>query len=435
MINLASLRQQYLAVSSHTKNSNHKNLFTFADDDPRRLNHLSLEQQKKRAKERLRQWRASNDPSMHDKKLSDAQFSIASDYGFNSWPRFKAYLEQVAIAEAAIKNGEPSALDGDHKALHIRCGHDIQQALAIAGFNGDFLVSVDPYAHGPVPTTETLEQFVEVRARYISSDGNPPYEQVYSDLMAGYLALEKAIDYDAVYLWFEHDSFDQLILARLLSFFSDPARRPRVLKMISTTHFPGVKRFNGLGHLPPQAMRLLWNDFRPVTQQQLSLGTHVWDAICAPTPQKLQTLIQRGMPELPVMQKALQRHLQQLPSTANGLNLTEHLTLQILRDKGTINAARLFGWYTNHYEPLTFMGDSPYWRLLADLAEAEQPAIIIERQGRLPKEWQVSLTSIGEELLDEKVDWLEINTVDYWLGGTHISTRENTIYRSATQLE
>ena len=59
----------------------------------------------------------------------------------------------------------------------------------------------------------------------------------------------------------------------------------------------------------------------------------------------------------------------------NGLSLTEQLTLQILAEKGPMNAARLFGWYINHYEPLPFLGDTGYWLVLLGLANAAKPAL------------------------------------------------------------
>ena len=42
------------------------------------------------------------------------------------------------------------------------------------------------------------------------------------------------------------------------------------------------------------------------------------------------------------MSRALARHLHELPSVENGLSLTEQLTLQILAEKGPMNAARIF---------------------------------------------------------------------------------------------
>ena len=112
--------------------------------------------------------------------------------------------------------------------------------------------------------------------------------------------------------------------------------------------------------MPPQALRVLWTEFKEVSLTQLILGQRVWAALRSPGPKALYELIAGGTPELPTLAIAIQRHLRQLPSAHNGLNLSENLTLKILADKGSMNAARLFGRYTNHYEPLSFMGDTGY---------------------------------------------------------------------------
>ena len=419
---LESLRAQF--AKQPTNSSNH-----FDEHDPRKLQHLSLEQQKKRAKELLREWRTSPPEPGKEPKLNDAQHAIAQSYGVKNWSELKAHIVQAQIAREALKSGQPSAPDTGQHALHIRCGSDIQHALTVAGFNDDFLVFADPYVHGPVPETATLEEFIHIRASYISSDYNPPYKEALNGLTQDYADLEKARDYDAVYLWFEHDSYDQLTVAKLLDFFSDAGKRPPVLKMINITHFPGVKIFNGIGQLPPEAMRVLWDEFSDITPAQLTIGKHAWAAVRSPTPQALHDLIATGTPELPTMALALDRHLKQLPSKRNGLNLTENLTLQILYEKGEMNAARLFGWYTNHYEPLTFMGDSGYWHVLEDLATAEHPAITLDKQGDKPKEWQVTLTYTGHDVLANKLDWLELNAIDRWVGGIHIDSRQPNIFR------
>jgi hypothetical protein len=91
-----------------------------------------------------------------------------------------------------------------------------------------------------------------------------------------------------VVLWFEHDSHDQLILARCLAQFAQ--RAPRRLELISVDHFPGSLRFIGLGQLPPEALRLLWETRRPVSAQQLAGGRAVWAALRAPDPSALVAL-------------------------------------------------------------------------------------------------------------------------------------------------
>jgi hypothetical protein len=122
-----------------------------------------------------------------------------------------------------------------------------------------------------------------------------------------------------------------------------------------------------------------------------------------------------------------------LPAIGNGLSLTEQLTLQILSEKGAMNAPRLFGWYQNHYEPLPFLGDAGYWAVLRGLANAKCPAITIEERDDAPKEWNrhwhVKLLPFGERLLRNQADWLRENTVERWVGGVRIDSREPKSWR------
>jgi hypothetical protein len=56
---------------------------------------LNLEQLRKRAKERARERRASG----HEAKLADAQFELARELGFASWPKLKAYVERLSLEQ------------------------------------------------------------------------------------------------------------------------------------------------------------------------------------------------------------------------------------------------------------------------------------------------------------------------------------------------
>ena len=115
---------------------------------------------------------------------------------------------------------------------------------------------------------------------------------------------------------------------------------------------------------------------------------------------------------------------------ANGLSLTQQLTLQILADQGPMNAPRLFGWYTHHYEPLPFLGDSGYWHVLRGLADAPNPALVIDERSDLPREsnkhWDVTLLPFGEALLRNESSWLDANPVDRWVGGVHIASESGS---------
>jgi hypothetical protein len=404
----------------------------FQDGDPRKPISFSIEQQKKRAKELLRAAVGGDAKALarihkfgltaNDAlKLSDAQIVIAQESGFRKWTDFKTYVEHAALETRSLAAGMPTALDAGKRTLHIRCGHDIMHKLAVAGFVGDYLPFPDPYVMGPVVRTSSLEEFIEIRAQFLSRWTGSP-ELARSRLQSEYGALKQAKSYERVMLWFEHDSYDQLTFARLLAFFQEPDNRPQELNFVSITGFPGTEIFNGLGQLPPEALRMLWQKFSLVSDEQLRLGTKVWEALTEPSPLDLFHLAEKETPVLPTMAPALWRHLQELPSVKNGLSLTEQLIIQILREKGSMTAARLFGWYTNHYEPLTYLGDTMFYDILQGLAVPKSPAVKIQKAALEPTTWNVSLTDIGNEILSGERDWLKIGEVDRWVGGVHIQS-------------
>ena len=61
--------------------------------------HPNLEHLKKQAKDLLHDLQQQNP----DSKLADAQFAIAREYGFASWPKLKAYVGSLSTTVAAEK--------------------------------------------------------------------------------------------------------------------------------------------------------------------------------------------------------------------------------------------------------------------------------------------------------------------------------------------
>jgi len=450
--NLAQLRGQLIKNNPDLKQPL-MSVFDLSVDDPRHMPRLSLEQQKKRAKELLRALKRADtsartrayeaslrirDLSARDRlygehkpaTLAQCQHIIASELGFRQWRDLKNHIEHATIAQQAVENGEPTALDATKRTLHIRCGTDIKHPLAISGFCGDFLAFTDPYCQGPVIETDTESDFIDARTLFISSAYHlPDIHTLRASLVEEYHSLALAKDYERVNIWLEHDSYDQLILAKLLDYFSEPAYRPCDLQLITVEGFPGIKVFNGIGALPPDAFRILWGEFNGVTDEVLFVGKQTWQALKAPCPTVLLNIALSNTPALPTMAKAVARHLQELPGLHNGLSLVEELTLTILADKGAMNAAKLFGWYTNHYEPLTFLGDLQYWDNITRLTLADTPAITLTKTGEHPKDWQVALTDTGLALLQGAVDWLSKVSVTRWVGGIEINPTENTHWR------
>ena len=304
--------------------------------------------------------------------------------------------------------------------------------LVLAGFTGDFLGILDLYTGGPLLAVADLTEFVRARARYLScydSRQEPSESWYFEDLMQQHQRLDTVTDYQQVRLWFEYDSHDQLTLARILDYLNQRKLYPKDMQLICATHFPGVSRFNGLGHLPPAALRVLWPEFVPVLSPQYELASAVWAAVTDSSPKPLMRLIDSETPAIPPMAKAMHRHLQELPSKQNGLSLTEQTALQILHDKGEMSAGRLFAWYVDHYEQLVFMGDWMFWGLLRNLSNQTHAAIKLIEEGEKPNTWRVSLLPTGEQLLQNNGDWLQMANVDRWLGGVHIQSTNTRNWR------
>ena len=415
---------------------------------------LNLEQQKNRAKDLLRAARAADPEALsrfaavrraltqHSPetlpvtvKLVDAQYVIARELRFASWAKLKEHIESMDLQRVAIEDKQPSP-DGDLKTLHIRCGLDIKEKLVKAGFVGDFLEHAIPYCLGPV--TGGPDRY-ELMARYLVQafpqiHGGLIYERVLEDLLLGEQRLYRASDdYERLVIWMEHDSWDQLILARLLVHYAN-AKRPRVLELIALDEFPGAVRFIGLGQLPAEALRLLWPTRKPVTSAQLALGSEVWNALASGDPRELAAIARSGTPALPIMAPALHRHLRELPSVENGLSLTEYLILEAVSEGSIAKPLRVWADLYPLFQkrdPIPWMPDTAFCNVINAMLSLSDPVLTFIRIPESPGRTSVEapgkflqllvITELGRAVLRGERDWLSLRPPSRWVGGVHVS--------------
>jgi hypothetical protein len=309
----------------------------------------------------------------------------------------------------------PVSPDGDLATLHVRCGSDILPKLRAAGFNGDFLEYSDPVFDGPTPDVPDL---IEVRARQLAASAGRLMGFSEAECLAGLLEAEKRLSaahhYNRVVLWFEHDSYDQLVLARCLSRLAE-GPLPAHLELICIDRHPDVPRFNGLGQLEPAALAGLWPERKAVTPEQIELGQAIWAALRQPDPTGLQAIAATGTPALPIAAPALWRHLQELPGAADGLSLTQRLVLSILIEAPT-RIGRIFAAMVQGREPLVFMGDIGLLGTVEDMARTHPPVLTIEA-GEKPFPRVASITETGREVLAGRLDYLSLGPLERWVGG------------------
>ncbi|MDP1907479.1 MAG: hypothetical protein Q8K85_04200, partial [Hyphomicrobium sp.] len=305
------------------------------------------------------------------------------------------------------------------RTLHIRCGGDIRDKLIEAGIEGDFLSFADPAWLGPPPASNA---WIAGRAALIAERTGLSRQKIRADLGDAYWRLARApADYGRIVLWGEHDLYDQAALVRVLASFAPRKKLPRI-ELISIDRFRGIKRFIGLGQLSAAQLATLWPRRKPISRQQLAFGAKAWAALRAPTPEPLEALCKGDLRALPFLKAALQRQLQELPWTKDGLSLTERNALAALA-KGPRSAAEVFAEAQTRRDPQPFMGDLFFWSVLRDLLETPRPPIAVSAATRRAA-WHkrvLRLTPVGKALLAGKLDWQATGPLERWVGGIAIS--------------
>jgi hypothetical protein len=307
------------------------------------------------------------------------------------------------------------------RTLHIRCGSDIRDKLRAAGVAGDFLEVSDPVCQGPVPDGLDETALREARSSFLAGAYGLTLEAARRRLAAEAAGLDGAGTYDRLVLWFEHDSYDQTVLIRLLDrFAAEPERWLGRLFLICIDRHPGIERFIGLGQLDASQLAELaaGPEVRPVSKTQLALGRAAWSAFRAADPAELARVVSGETPELPLLAPALRRHLQELPWTRDGLSLAERLLLTAAAAEKSQIGRDLFRAYQKS-EPLPFLGDTMIRPILLRLAGGAEPAVT------WTGEWgdTVRITPAGRRLLEGDADWLLLHggSIDRWVGGIHLA--------------
>jgi len=285
----------------------------------------------------------------------------------------------------------------------------------------------DVLHEGPVLLTDTLEDLTATRVDYLGASGAGDRDTIEFELTSRDRGLAVSAQFDRVVLWFEHDLYDQLQLLQVLDWFAARPRPEGTLLLVQTEDY--------IGRQEPEAIERLDATAAPVTQAQLDLAKRVWEAFRQPTPKPWAKLLGEDTAALPFLQSSIMRMLEELPGP-DGLTRTERQILALIGAEDSFSALGLFVG-VQKMEDAEFMGDWSFWRLLDQLALADEPLVaglegapFQHTDPELAKAYltsRLSLTSLGNAVLAGGADWTEHHTVDRWWGGTHLS--EDTLWR------
>ena len=291
--------------------------------------------------------------------------------------------------------------------------------MAAAGIPGLRSICADPLYEGPVPAGLSDDELSEVRRQYLGGDveADPSI-----DILRWRNAIAAHDSYDELVLWLEHDLFDQLNLIQLLSWIRVRVPVGKLVSLICIGSFPGRPAFKGLGELLPDELASLLDTRRPVSDGEYALAARAWGAFREPTPEALDDLRRSDTSALPFLAAALERFLQEYPSTTDGLSRTERRLLRLAAG-GPVQMHSIFP-RMHEDEQSYYVTDLTLMVLVETLSRTSPPLIAFAKHpdhGDNFWHGSISLTDAGRDALAGRLDRVACG-VDRWLGGVHLRT-------------
>jgi hypothetical protein len=308
--------------------------------------------------------------------------------------------------------------------LNITNGDSAAGTLSEAGVEGKIIPWRDVLHEGPVDSALSLEELSKDRARFIAEQGWDDFAHVSGNFVERDRVIRHLDYFDEVVLWFEDDLYDQLQLIQLLDFFGRGAASGKKLSLIVVD-----------GYIPPLSVAQLTqlDKTRPrVTPEQLELAKRAWQAFGSADPTSISKLLDENTSALPHLAPALRRHLEEFPSSVNGLSRSEREALTAI-EAGHSTPVAAFLEVARNQESI-FLGDIIFYSYLERLS-GKKDALVTWKDGtpviaptsessREFVEGDLILTPLGREVLAGTTDWQQINKRTRWLGGVEINPGE-----------
>lgn len=311
--------------------------------------------------------------------------------------------------------------------LHIHNGDSSAKVAKESSIPGEHFAFRESLMTGPVSADTSDDEWRRLRAQHLSESYGIDLEECARSLLDQEIKLASASEYDEVVLWFEHDFFCQIHLVYLLNWFAQRELGNTKLCLICVGEFPGKQNFRGLGELNADEMASLFPYRQEITLAQLQLGEVAWEAYCSSDPTEIKKVVDSDTSPLPFLGSALQSHLRRFPSTLNGLGRIEEKALELI-EGGARTFIELFPRFVSA-EPVYGLGDAQLWLALVQMSVGKQPLLVIESGHDVGQQStpdiapraKIQITESGESVRRGEADQVELNGIDQWLGGVHLS--------------
>lgn len=311
--------------------------------------------------------------------------------------------------------------------LHVLNGDGTAASFNESIIEGEVVVWREALIMGPCPGNVSAEDWQRIRAQHLADAYESSVAECSASLKEQEEILNGASRYNEIVLWFEFDLFCQTNLTFTLNSLARLGAGLPKTSLICIDSFPGIDNFRGLSQLGGDQLTGLFEDRLQISPPALSLAAEIWDAYTAQGPEKLIALLAKDLSALPYARDAFQAHLERFPSTRNGLGRIENTLLNLIA--GGIDEFGPLFHMIGELEPIYGLGDWQVWRHLDEMSKLTNPLITIHDVQNVERpltsndyrEAYFKLTDSGRAVLVGNSDMMNINHIDYWLGGVHVT--------------
>ncbi len=289
-------------------------------------------------------------------------------------------------------------------------------------------------SYGPAPQTSDLREWRSIREQFLK--GLHPrfpdfsFEERQDDLIVNFSRLNAA---PMIVAWLGEGTADQLFAAWLIHYLRDAQCD------LTKLHFVTLERGSwrsilSAGELSADQIREQASEPIAVAVERADELALVWQSYASDNPRALATYLDTHAGPL---RDAIAPILMRYPEVKSGLGFWDRLLLENARDHGP-KLARVIGHTMIPIQPenyLDVMGDGFLFdraiRMSSPLVAS--PLISIDGDRQEMRACTVALTSDGVGVLAGERNAVQLNGIDDWIGGVHL-TPQTVVFRDEARL-
>lgn len=295
----------------------------------------------------------------------------------------------------------------------------------------DFAVFDDSLVLGPLLSVQDIDEFSSAREgfwRYNSFQYDDYLKFMRFALDEFIYNLKQA---DSFTLWISPGAHDQIMWAWLVHLFEEYGidwANVEVKHLFNKEN--SVLPYMTLGELGPKEFKI--SESFKIEECHTSTLYNAYEALISSTPEKLVTICDTKEYCLPELQQSLKSYLKFYPDPKTGLTVSDRVLLSNCSEK-RLKSARIVGYsmMDDAYEKRLLVGDGYLFHRLIKLSQRYSKNPLVELYGDIKSNhsmrWtEISITEQGKEVLAGHKNNIELNGIDDYIGGVHLSSEKGT---------